>query len=115
MAVFLIILRILFGVLFVAAGAAKLFGVPMMVQEFGLVGLGQWFRYATGLIEIAGALLLVRPRTVTPGAVLLACVCIGAAVAQATRIHMDAIHAIVMAAILGWIAYRYRGAAGIGG
>ena len=40
---------------FVAAGTAKLIGVEMMVQTFDGVGIGQWFRYVTGVIEIGRA------------------------------------------------------------
>src|ERR1700676_1723173 len=39
---------------FLGAGGAKLAGVPVMVEMFGKVGLGQWFRYFTGLLEVAG-------------------------------------------------------------
>ena len=109
----LIALRVAFGLIFVAAGVSKLAGVEMMVKEFGLFapyGIGQWFRYVTGGLEIIGAVLLVRPRTVTPGAALLACISIGATISQLVVIHQDPIHAIVFAALLGWLAYTYRGA-----
>lgn len=107
----LLVLRWLFALLFVAAGAAKLVGAPMMVQEFGLFapfGVGQWFRLVTGLIEIAGAVMLVRAATAFYGAALLLCVCLGAFVAQAAVIHQDVVHTIVFAALLGWIAWSYR-------
>ena len=110
----LLILRTLFGLIFLAAGTAKLLGASMMVQEFGLFapyGLGQWFRYLTGGLEILGALLLIRPRTVSPGAALLCCISIGAAVAQVVVLHQDAMHAIVFALLLAWIAFTYRGSA----
>ncbi|NIJ07292.1 putative membrane protein YphA (DoxX/SURF4 family) [Sphingomonas vulcanisoli] len=109
----LIALRVLFGLIFLAAGTSKLLGAEMMVQEFGLFaayGIGQWFRYLTGALEIIGAVLLIRPRTVTPGATLLVCISIGALVAQLVVIHQDPIHAILFALLLGWIAYAYRGA-----
>lgn len=107
----LLVLRILFGLIFLGAGAAKLFGAPMMVTEFGEIGLGQWFRYATGVIEILGALLLIRPNTVTLGAGILTCVAIGAFIAQLRVLHIDVIHTIVFAVLLAWIAYSYRGGA----
>ncbi len=106
----LIGLRVLFGLAFVAAAAMKLSGQPQMVAEFETVGLGQWFRYVTGLIEIAGALLLIRPKTVTLGAGLLTCVSVGAFFAQLLVLHGDVIHAVVFAVLLAWIAYSYRGA-----
>ena len=109
----LIVLRVAFGLIFLGAGASKLLGAEMMVQEFGQFapyGLGQWFRYLTGGLEIVGAVLLVRPRTVTLGASLLACISVGAVIAQLVVLHQDSIHAIVFALLLGWIAYAYRGA-----
>ncbi len=50
-----IILRVLRGLVafaFVLFGTLKLIGIPMMVDVFDHVGLGQWFRYATGVIEV---------------------------------------------------------------
>ena len=35
---------------FLAAGFAKLAGVPFMVDLFEHIGLGQWFRVATGAV-----------------------------------------------------------------
>ena len=37
---------------FFAAGAAKLAAAPFMVQLFDQIGLGQWFRVVTGVVEI---------------------------------------------------------------
>ena len=39
------------GLAFLAAGAAKLMGSPIMVSEFQAIGVGQWFRYLTGIME----------------------------------------------------------------
>jgi uncharacterized membrane protein YphA (DoxX/SURF4 family) len=102
------ILRALLALLFAAAGAFKLAGAPPMVDEFARVGLGQWFRYFTGVCELSGAALLLWPRTVAFGAALLACVSIGAFFAQLLVLHQDVIHAIVFAAILGGIAWVKR-------
>ena len=104
----LVALRVLLGIAFVAAAAMKLTGQSQMVAEFDTVGLGQWFRYATGLIELVGALLLVRRSTVVAGATLLLCVSIGAFFAQLLRLHGDVIHTIVFALLLAWVAYAYR-------
>ena len=53
------LLQILVALVFFAAAAGKLAGDEQMVAAFGRIGLGQWFRYATGLIEAAGALMLL--------------------------------------------------------
>ena len=45
-----------------AAGIAKLMGVPMVHQSFGILGLPTWFGYVIGACEVAGAVgLFVRP------------------------------------------------------
>ena len=55
--------RILLALAFGAAGIAKLAGVAQMVQVFDAVGMGQWFRYVTGAVEVAGAVLILIPPT----------------------------------------------------
>ena len=49
------------AVAFVAAAGAKLANVPAIVQVFTAIGLGQWLRYATALVETAGVVILVVP------------------------------------------------------
>ena len=39
------IVRGLLAFVFLGAGGAKLYGVPLMVEEFAHMGFGQWFRY----------------------------------------------------------------------
>lgn len=56
--------------LFFFAGIPKLTGDDQMVQAFDMIGLGQWFRYATGLIEMVSAVLLLVPATAGIGATL---------------------------------------------
>lgn len=72
------ILQILTAAVFLMAGFAKLSGDPKMVEAFANIGLGQWFRYLTGAIEIVSALLLLVPRTIPVGALLLICTMLGA-------------------------------------
>jgi uncharacterized membrane protein YphA (DoxX/SURF4 family) len=57
---------------------AKLMGKPEMVALFAAVGFGQWFRYATGILELTGAVLIMVPKTRRIGAALLAAVMVGA-------------------------------------
>jgi uncharacterized membrane protein YphA (DoxX/SURF4 family) len=57
---------------FLAAGAAKLAGVPMMVAIFDHIGLGQWFRVLPGAVEVAGGVALLVPATAAFGGLLLA-------------------------------------------
>ena len=52
------------------AGMMKLGGAAEMVAMFDLLG-GQWFRYVTGVIEVAGAVTLLVPALAPFGALLL--------------------------------------------
>jgi putative oxidoreductase len=102
------VLKILFGLAFIGAGCAKIYGPPAMVVEFDAVGLGQWFRYFTGALEIIGAIMLLTPKTTGFGALLLAGICGGAFFAQLFALHGDIIHTIVMGIILLAIAWTQR-------
>jgi putative oxidoreductase len=102
------VLRVLMAALFLFAAFGKLSGSPMMVQEFDAVGLGQWFRYFTGALELIGAVAALVPAVSAFGAVLLLIVDIGAFVAQVGVLHMDWIHTIVIGAILAVLIYLQR-------
>ncbi|WP_233024336.1 DoxX family protein [Rhodopseudomonas boonkerdii] len=100
--------RTLLALVFVAAGAAKIYGVPMLVAEFEHIGLGQWFRYLTGGLEVAGAALIIIPSTVVFGAVLLCCIMIGAVFTHLFVIGGSAIPAIVLLVLSVIVAYAKR-------
>lgn len=109
--------RILVAAAFVAAGAAKLAGAAAMVDVFEAIGIGQWFRSVTGIVEIAGAILLVVPATTWLGAALLACT-----MACATATHLliiggnplPAIVLLILSAILAWTSRADLARFGIG-
>ncbi len=106
-------LKIIVGLAFLTFSAFKLTGAPMMVAEFGQIGLGQAFRYFTGAIEAAGAVLLVIPATSRFGGPLLLAVSIGAFLTQAAILQGDVVHTIVLIALTGfltWLAWRPRSA-----
>jgi uncharacterized membrane protein YphA (DoxX/SURF4 family) len=56
---------------FFAAGAMKLAAVPSEVQLFAQIGLGQWFRIVTGVVQIVGAFALVYPGLASIGGLWL--------------------------------------------
>jgi uncharacterized membrane protein len=56
------ILIVLLALLFALVGGMKLLGVPGAVKEFDMIGLGQWFRYVTGILELTGAIGLLLPK-----------------------------------------------------
>jgi uncharacterized membrane protein YphA (DoxX/SURF4 family) len=72
--------------LFVAAGP-KLAGSHSSVQEFGLIGAGQWFRYLVGTLELAGAIGLLTPWLAGLAAAGLAADMAGATIINATVLH----------------------------
>jgi uncharacterized membrane protein YphA (DoxX/SURF4 family) len=81
------IVQVALALMFFMAGTKKLTSDPMMVEVFATVGLGQWFRYVTGALEVLGALMLLVPRLAGWGASLLSCVMVGALIAHATVLH----------------------------
>lgn len=68
---------------FVAAGP-KLKGSHQEVQEFGLIGAGQWLRYFVGTAELAGAIGLLTPWLAGLAAAGLAADMAGATIINAT-------------------------------
>jgi uncharacterized membrane protein len=64
----------------VAAAGPKLFGEATAVEMFDDIGIGQWFRYVVGGLELVGAIGLVVPRFARPAALGLAGVMVGAVV-----------------------------------
>jgi putative oxidoreductase len=70
--------RVLLAIVFVVAGVAKFAPGSIYVGIFDQIGIGTWFRYFTGVLEIGGALLLLVPRAAGLGFVLLGCAMVGA-------------------------------------
>ena len=105
--------RVLLAMAFGAAGAAKLAGAAPMVQIFDLIGIGQWFRYVTGIVEVTGAVLLLVPATGFFGGLLL---CVTMAFGVATHLLViggSPIPAIVLGTLSGFVAYRLRPTGGM--
>ena len=79
-------LAVVFG--FLIIGATKFSGGRgEWYQIFERIGLGQWFRYFTGGIQVLGALLLLTRKTRTIGAAMLACTMIGAMFVDVFIVH----------------------------
>ena len=77
--------QILLAVFFVfGAALPKLTGSHQMVQEFGLIGAGQWLRYLVGTAELVGAIGLLTPWLAGPAAAGLAVDMAGATIINAT-------------------------------
>jgi putative oxidoreductase len=70
--------QVALALMFLMAGGSKLAGVPAMVSLFDAIGLGQWFRYLTGVIELASGIALLVPSAAIFGALLLIPTMLGA-------------------------------------
>lgn len=102
-------LRALLTLAFVGAGAAKLAGVEMMVATFDAVGVGQWFRYVTGLIEVGAAILLWLPRRQVLAAALLGATMVGAVLAHIfVLVPAEGVPAVVLGLICTAVIYLHR-------
>lgn len=64
--------------IFLPSGASKITGAPAMVGLFDAIGVGQWFRYVTGLIEVGSAVALLIPSFAPFGAIALVATMAGA-------------------------------------
>jgi putative oxidoreductase len=71
-------LQVGLAALFFFAGGSKLAGAPAMVALFDAIGVGQWFRYVTGLIEVVSAVALLVPALAPFAALLLVSTMAGA-------------------------------------
>ena len=96
--------QIALAAMFLFAGGSKLVGAPAMVALFDALGLGQWFRYVIGAIEISAALALLIPSVAHLGAMLLIPTMLGAAVANLFLGQSPAIPLVVLlvAVIVAW-------------
>jgi putative oxidoreductase len=93
---------------FLAAGGAKLAGVPFMVHLFDQIGIGQWFRIVTGVVEIIGAFALVYPGLAAIGGLWLGGTMVGAVATHLFVLHSSPVPAIVLGLLNAMIVYLRR-------
>jgi uncharacterized membrane protein YphA (DoxX/SURF4 family) len=98
-------LQILVALAFLAAGGSKLAGAAQMVALFERVGVGQWFRYVTGILEIAGAIGLLIPRYTFYAASLLVTVMVGAVISHLAVLGGSPAAPATLLVLAGTIAY----------
>jgi len=96
--------QVALALMFLMAGGSKLAGVPAMVSLFGALGLGQWFRYVTGVIEVGSAIALLVPSAAIYGAMLLIPTMLGAAAANLYLGQSSAVPLVLLllAAAVAW-------------
>ncbi len=103
------VVQLLLALAFLGASSAKLLGKPEMVGLFEAIGIGQWFRYVTGLLEATGAVLVVVPRTKAFGAALLFMVMVGAVLTHLFILHNAPTAPAVLLVLAGTVAWGRRG------
>jgi uncharacterized membrane protein YphA (DoxX/SURF4 family) len=82
-------LRLAVAALFVMFGWDKFPSDPHSegVRIFEQIGLGPWFRYFTGVVEVGGGLLVLVPSTAFAGFATLAVTMLGAVLAHLFALH----------------------------
>ena len=96
--------------MFLLAGGNKLAGNEQMVGMFTAIGIGQWFRYVTGGIEVLGALGLLVPSTARFAGPVLAATMVGAILTHLTVLHNSpAIPAVLLVVLLAITYIRRNG------
>ena len=106
--VLLWVLQIAAAGMFLLAGLPKLSGNAQMVGMFKAIGVGQWFRYLTGTLEVMGAILLLIPRTSGLGALILVVVMIGAVMTHPFILGGSPLMAIIFLVVTGVVAWGRR-------
>lgn len=66
------VLQAVTAILILGAGITTLAGAAQVVATFDMMGTGQWFRYLTGILQVAAALGLLIPRLAGLAALALA-------------------------------------------
>ena len=95
-----VFVRCAVALLFVFIGYSKFGARSEWIGIFDRIGLGQWFRYFTGIVQIAGGVLvLIRPAFAI-GILMLSCTMIGA-VAVDILIGLPHFAIIPLAILLG--------------
>ena len=94
--------------MFLMVGFLKLSGDPQMVGLFDAIGLGQWFRYVTGSLEVVGSILLLIPRLSGLGALLLMSVMLGAVPTHLFVVGGSPLPALILLIVTGVVAWGRR-------
>lgn len=103
--VFQIALAALFIINF---GPGKLLGSDQAVQTFTEIGAGQWLRYVTGALEVAGGIGLLIPRLSGLAALGLAGVMSGAVLTELILLDADVVMPLILLVSVAVIAWFRR-------
>jgi len=75
-------LSILLALVFVYTSYTKFSGSAVSIQTFDEIGVGQWLRYVTAGLELAGAIGLLIPKLTGLAAACLTALLVGAVLSQ---------------------------------
>jgi len=101
-------LRVSLALAFGLFGYEKVWGTDW-VPMFQAIGLGDWFRYATGGLQLLGAVALLFPATARVGAALIGLTMVGAIAVHLFVLPTGIGGAVIPAAFLGFaIAAGWR-------
>jgi putative oxidoreductase len=100
--------QVALAVMFVMAGGSKLAGVPAMVSLFDAIGLGQWFRYVTGVIELTAGIALLVPSAAIFGALLLIPTMLGAIVTNVFVVPASPVMPLLLLLAAAAVAWARR-------
>ncbi len=101
--------QVALAAVFLMAGGSKLAGVPAMVGMFDVIGVGQWFRHVTGIIEVTSGIALLVPSAAIFGALLLIPTMLGAIVTNVFIVHASPVMPLLLllgAAAVAWARRR---------
>ncbi len=108
-----IVLAVLLGIFFIAAGGAKLMGSPSQVEHFAQWGYPFWFLYLTGFIEVGGGVSLFIPKTQWYGIVVLISTMVSAALTHLKAGEMGAVPVplvlLGLLLVLAWVMRKDPG------
>ena len=100
--------QVALALMFLMAGGSKLAGVPAMVSLFDQVGVGQWFRYVTGIIELTAGIALLIPSAAVFGAMLLIPTMLGAIVINVFVVPASPVPPLVLLLLAATVAWARR-------
>lgn len=102
-------LRLFLALVFVLAGLDKFTGA-MWVRVFNDIGLGQWFRYFTGVVELVGGCFLLVPRATIVAVPALVCTMAGALLVHLTVVGIGpatvAVSILAAALVALWLLHQ---------
>ncbi len=100
-------MRLAVALVFLLVGSEKMFG-STWIPLFTEIGLGQWFRYVTGIIQVTGAVLYAIPQSARIGMILLASTMAGAALLHIFILITGAASALIPGFLLGMVVFVWK-------